>query len=188
MPPVTQRRKVDWSAGDFDPRECFLLWSYETPPEPIVVDKAFANMLRRYAELLAKTILGKRKGGMNLSEDIRRALRENLQKLMNQIAAGKISREVLEEYKNIFRKVLAKLLKRKDLEKVEITDEMLMKLLEHPPEAFEIHFDEATGKESLRIKSSYLRELAKLVRTIVTEVGLDIERDFDKYIDPITGN
>ena len=30
---------------------------------------------------------------------------------MEQIAAGKMSREVLEEYKNIFRKVLAKLCK-----------------------------------------------------------------------------
>ncbi len=187
MPPVQLRRKIDWSMGDFDPRECFMLWSYEKPPEPVVVDKAFAHMLRRYAELLARTILGKKFAGVNLSEDIRRALRENLQKLMDQIAQGKISREVLEEYKNIFRKVLAKLLKRKDLETVEITDEMLIKLLEHPCEAFEIYFNEASGKESLRLKASYLAELARLMRTVVTEVGIEIERDFDVYIDPETG-
>lgn len=186
-PIVHPRRKIDWSIGDFDPRECFLMWSYEKPPEPIIVDKAFAHMLKRYAELLAKTILGKKFAGVNLSEDIRRALRENLQKLMEQIAQGKISREVLEEYKNIFRKVLAKLLKRKDLETVEITDEMLIKLLEYPCEAFEIHYDLEKGCETLRVKSSYLRELAKLLRTVVTEVGIDIDRDFDVYIDPVTG-
>jgi len=187
MAPIQQRRKIDWSIGDFDPRECFLLWSYEKPPEPIVVDRAFAHMLRRYAELLAKTILGKKFAGVNLSEDIRRALRENLQKLMDQIAKGKISREVLEEYKRIFKKVLAKLLKRNDLDMVEISDEMLIKLLEHPCEAFEIYLDETSGKESLRLKESYLAELAKLLRTVVTEVGLDVERDFDVYIDPVTG-
>lgn len=106
---------------------------------------------------------------------------------MEQIAQGKISREVLEEYKNIFRKVLAKLLKRKDLETVEITDEMLIKLLEYPCEAFEIQYDLEKGCETLRVKSSYLRELAKLLRTVVTEVGIDIDRDFDVYIDPVTG-
>ena len=57
--------------------------------------------------------------------------------------------------------------KRKDLETVEISDEMLMKLLEYPPEAFEIYNNEATGKEALRVKSAYLRELAKLVRSII---------------------
>ena len=79
------------------------------------------------------------------------------------------------------------MLKRKDLESVEITDEMLMKLLEYPPEAFEIYFDEGSGREALRVKSSFLRELAKLVRTVVTEVALDVERDFDVYVDPVTG-
>lgn len=187
-PVVLKRQKpIDWSGGDFDPRECFLLWSYEPPPEPILVDKHFAHLLKRYAEVLAKTILGKLKGGKNLSDDIRRALKENLMKLLEQISKGKVGREVLEEYKNIFRRVLAKMLKRKDLENVEITDEMLMKLMEYPPEAFEIYLDEATGKEALRVKSSFLRELAKLVRTVVTEVALDIERDFEVYIDPVTG-
>ena len=104
--PIPRRQKpIDWSVGDFDPRECFLLWSYEAPPEPILVDKHFAHLLKRYAELLAKTILGKLKGGKNLSDDIRRALKENLMKLLEQIAKGKVGREVLEEYKNIFKKV-----------------------------------------------------------------------------------
>ncbi len=56
-------------------------------------------------------------------------------------------------------------MKRKDLENVDISDEILLKLLEYPPEAFEIYFDSTTGRETLRVKSSYLRELAKLVRS-----------------------
>ena len=56
-------------------------------------------------------------------------------------------------------------MKRKDLENVEIDDDMLLKLLELPPHAFEIYKDPETGKEYLRIKSSYLREQAKLVRS-----------------------
>ena len=42
---------------------------------------------------------------------------------------------------------------------------MLMKLLELPPEAFEIFLDPVTGKETLRVRSAYLREQAKLVRS-----------------------
>jgi len=57
------------------------------------------------------------------------------------------------------------LVKRKDLDNLEISDEMLMKLLELPPEAFEIYLDPATGKETLRVRSAYLREQAKLVRS-----------------------
>jgi len=28
--------EIDWSMGDFDPRECFLLWSYEAPRNKII--------------------------------------------------------------------------------------------------------------------------------------------------------
>jgi hypothetical protein len=38
---------------------------------PIVIDRAFAHLLKRYAELLARAILGKKLGGMSLSEDIK---------------------------------------------------------------------------------------------------------------------
>ena len=55
----SQKRTINWDAGDFDPRECFVMWSYEPPPPPIVVDKKFADSLKRYAELMAKLVLGK---------------------------------------------------------------------------------------------------------------------------------
>jgi hypothetical protein len=57
--PSTQKRTINWDSGDFDPRECFVMWSYEPPPPPIVVDKKFADSLKRYAELMAKLVLGK---------------------------------------------------------------------------------------------------------------------------------
>ena len=182
----TNKRTVNWSKGDFDPREFFVTWSYEPPPPPIVVDKKFADSLKRYAELMARMVLGKKGGGMNLSEDVRRALRENLNKLRDAIARGEVGKEVLNEYKNVFKNILAKVLKRKDLENLEIDDDMLMKLLELPPDAFEIYTDPTTGKEKLRIKSSYLREQAKLVREVVTEKVLSMN-DFDVEIDPVTG-
>ena len=69
------------------------MWSYETPRKikffflfwihlifnklknykapPIVVDRDFAAALKRYAQLLARVILGKKTGGLNLSEDIK---------------------------------------------------------------------------------------------------------------------
>lgn len=56
-------------------------------------------------------------------------------------------------------------MKRKDLDNLEISDEMLMKLLEFPPEAFEIFVDPVTFREALRVRSAYLREQAKLVRS-----------------------
>lgn len=45
---------------------------------------------------------------MCLSDDIKRALRANLERLKQAIAQGKISKELLDEYKNIFKQVLAK--------------------------------------------------------------------------------
>lgn len=59
-------------------------------------------------------------------------------------------------------------MKRKDLDNLEISDEMLMKLLELPPEAFEIYLDAVTLQETLRIRSAYLREQAKLIRSKTT--------------------
>ncbi len=57
--------------------------------------------------------------------------------------------------------------KRKDLDNLEISDDMLMLLLEYPPEAFEIYIDPVTFKESLRVRSAFLREQAKLIRSII---------------------
>ena len=121
-----------------------------------------------------------------MSEDVRRALRENLAKLRDAIARGEVGKEVLEEYKNVFKNMLAKVFGRKDLANLEIDDDMLMKLLELPPDAFEIYVDPVTGKETLRVKSSYLREQAKIVREIVTQKVLSMD-DFDVEIDPVTG-
>ena len=56
-------------------------------------------------------------------------------------------------------------MKRKDLDNLDISDEMLMKLLELPPEAFEIYLDPVTLIETLRVRSAYLREQAKLIRS-----------------------
>jgi uncharacterized protein YbcI len=117
---------------------------------------------------------------------VRRALRENLAKLRDAIARGEVGKEVLEEYKNVFKNMLAKVFGRKDLANLEIDDDMLMKLLELPPDAFEIYVDPVTGKETLRVKSSYLREQAKIVREIVTQKVLSMD-DFDVEIDPVTG-
>ncbi|CAF0718314.1 unnamed protein product [Brachionus calyciflorus] len=180
------KRTINWSGGDFDPREFFMLWSYESPPAPIVVDKTFADSLRKYAEFIAKNVLNNTHAGMCLSDDVKRALRANLERLKQAIAQGKISQEVLDEYKNIFKQVLAKAMKRKDLENVEIDDDILMKLLELPARAFEVFIDPITGKESLRIKPAFLKEQSKVIRSIVTEKTLSKD-DFDVYIDPKTG-
>lgn len=75
---------------------------------PIVVDKTFADTLRKYAEFIAKNVLNNKHAGMCLSDDIKRALRANLERLKQAIAQGKISKEVLDEYKSIFKQVLAK--------------------------------------------------------------------------------
>ena len=56
-------------------------------------------------------------------------------------------------------------MKRKDLENVDIDDDMLMRLLELPARAFEVFIDPLTGKESLRIKEEFLREQAKVIRS-----------------------
>ena len=69
---------------------------------------------------------------------------------------------------------------------IEIDDETFMQLLELPPNAFELCTDPATGKERLRVKSSYLREQAKLMRLVVTEKNLSKD-DFEMYVDPVTG-
>ena len=76
---------------------------------PILVDKNFADLLKKYAESIAKAVLGKRFAGLSLSDDIKRALRENILKLREAIARGEISRDVLDEYKKIFKQVLAKI-------------------------------------------------------------------------------
>jgi len=39
--------------------------------QPVVVDKVFAECLKRYAALIAKFVLGKRSAGTNLSDDIK---------------------------------------------------------------------------------------------------------------------
>lgn len=117
---------------------------------------------------------------------MRRALRENLAKLRDAIARGEVGKEVLEEYKKVFKNMLSKVFGNKNLENLEIDDDMLMKLLELPPDAFEIYTDPITGKEKLRVKSSYLREQAKIVREVVTEKILSMD-DFDVEIDPVTG-
>lgn len=53
------------------------------------------------------------------------------------------------------------------MENVEIDDDMLLQLLEYPAFAFEIYKDEQTGQEKLRVKSAYLKERAKLIRSNV---------------------
>ena len=117
---------------------------------------------------------------------MRRALRENLAKLRDAIARGEVGKEVLDEYKKVFKNMLSKVFGNKNLENLEIDDDMLMKLLELPPDAFEIYIDPVTGKEKLRVKSSYLREQAKIVREVVTQKVLSMD-DFDVEIDPVTG-
>jgi hypothetical protein len=50
---------------------------------------------------------------------------------------------------------------------------MLMLLLEYPPEAFEIYIDPVSFKESLRVRSAFLREQAKLIRSIIISFCLN---------------
>jgi hypothetical protein len=69
---------------------------------------------------------------------------------------------------------------------IEIDDATFLQLLELPPHAFELVTDPETGKERLRVKSSYLREQAKLLRVVVTEKNLTMD-DFELYVDPVTG-
>lgn len=110
-----------------------------------------------------------------------------MERLKEAIARGKLKQQVIEEYKKIFKQILAKMrnfnsfrlfsnrfslltfkiksqVKRKDLEKINIDDNLLLQLLELPPQAFEIYTDPVTGCENIRVKSAFLREQAKLIR------------------------
>ncbi len=50
---------------------------------------------------------------------------------------------------------------------IDIDDEMLIKLLELPPHAFELFIDPVTKRNKLRIRPSFLEEQSKLVRSII---------------------
>lgn len=99
-------------------------------------------------------------------------------------------------------------MKNRDLDDIKIDESTLMDLLEYPAYAFEIHKDSEVGVEKLRVRSSYLKEQAKLVRSkfefyliydvvysiknrflkdVATEKKL-IQSDFNIETDPTTGN
>jgi len=63
--------------------------------------------------------------------------------------------------------------KRKDLEKIDIDDSLLLQLLELPPHAFEIYTDPVTGYENIRVKSAFLRDQAKLIRCKIKTKNLN---------------
>ena len=81
---------------------------YQKKVVPVLVDQTFANLLKKYAMFIAKIVLKKRFAGVCLSEDVKKALAENLERLRESIAAGQISRELIEEYKKIFKQIFAK--------------------------------------------------------------------------------
>ena len=98
------------------------------------------------------------------------------------------------------------------MQNIAIDNDMLIKLLELPPNAFELFVDPVTGITKLRIKPSFLEEQNKLIRSrrifllfmylnlflfhqfrinqqnkaIITEKNITMD-DFDIEIDPITG-
>lgn len=181
------KKDPNWSVGGFDPREFFTSWSYEPAFVPVlIVDKTFADLLKKYAQFIAKIVLKKKLAGVCLSQDVKKALEENMARLRDSIAQGQISRELIDEYKKIFKQIFAKALKIRNLNDIEIDDETFMYLLEFPAHAFELVFDQSIGKERLRVKSAYMREYAKLVRLVVTEKNLDLD-DFQVEVDPNTG-
>ena len=53
---------------------------------------------------------------------------------------------------------------KKKLEKIDIEDDLLIKLTELPHNAFELYVDE-NGAERLRIKESYQNEFLKMIRS-----------------------
>lgn len=52
-------------------KQKLLLNSINNKVAPIVVDKSFADSLKKYAELIAKNVLSNKRGGMNLSDDVK---------------------------------------------------------------------------------------------------------------------
>lgn len=58
------------------------------------------------------------------------------------------------------------------MDNVDIDDETLINLLEYPAFAFEIGTDSDQGKEKLRLKSAYLREQAKLIRSFINFIHI----------------
>ncbi len=74
----------------------------------VVIDKEFAECLKKYAQLMARTALSNKNSGKSISEDLKNALIVNLEKLKQAIEQGKLGREVIEEYKKVFKQVLAK--------------------------------------------------------------------------------
>jgi hypothetical protein len=95
-----------------------------------LVDQTFAALLKKYAQFIAKIVLKKKFAGVCLSQDVKvslfsnlhfhvltiflklvfsqKALQENLERLRESIAAGQISRDLIEEYKKIFKNIFAK--------------------------------------------------------------------------------
>ena len=58
----------DYFTGLFDFNFKFF---FSCSAQPVVVDRDFAAALKRYAQLLARVILGKKTAGLNLSDDIK---------------------------------------------------------------------------------------------------------------------
>jgi hypothetical protein len=56
---------------------------------------------------------------------------------------------------SIFKIFIIDLVKKGNLENLQITDEILMALMDYPIEAFEIYLNPETNEEYIRIKSAY---------------------------------
>ena len=167
-----------------------MCWLVQVPP--VVVDKQFAESLKRHARLIAHNVITEERGGKSLGDDVKRALRDNLFKLKDSINQGKVGRRLINEYKGIFKgyltrnrmmsfflfflllllpilnsqfSIFVRIVKHKELDDLEVDDSVMMNVLEMPHTAFEIAKDPMDGMNRLRVKSAYLREQAKLVRS-----------------------
>ncbi|CAF2964306.1 unnamed protein product [Rotaria sp. Silwood2] len=177
------RRTINIHAGDIDASLSFTIWVYDmwindlvkSGADPHYVkqikslfdlfkqrrlskvdlkDKEFLTALANHAQALARIILKRSNSGYHLAEDAQLAIIENLRNL-KYLLDQRLASVSDDEYREILRETLQHVLNKGNLENLQITDEVLMALVDYPIEAFEIYLDPDTGDEYIRIKSAY---------------------------------
>ncbi|CAF3362122.1 unnamed protein product [Rotaria sp. Silwood1] len=184
------RRTINIHAGDIDASLSFTIWVYDmwindlvkSGADPHYIkqvkslfdlfkqrrlskvdlqDKEFLTALANHAQALAKIILKRSDSGYHLAEDAQLAIIENLRNL-KYLLDQRLASVSDNEYREILRETLQHVLLKGNLENLQITDDILMALMDYPIEAFEIYLDPDTGDEYIRIKSAYQTKKNKI--------------------------
>ncbi|CAF0909783.1 unnamed protein product [Rotaria sordida] len=216
------RRTINIHAGDIDASLSFTIWVYDmwindlikSGADPNYIkqvkslfdlfkqrrlsnvdlqDKEFLTALANHAQALARIILKRSDSGHHLAEDAQLVIIENIRNLKH-LLDQRLASVSDDKYREILRETLQHVLMRGNLENLQITDEILMALMDYPIEAFEIYLDPDTGDEYIRIKSSFQTRKNKIkgkttkkkTKTVIISEEISPD-DFKRIIDKKTG-